>query len=89
MSISVILADDHEIIREGIKSLLDNENDIEVIAQCENGLEIVDLATKLNIEDSSLRRIESGRNNPTIITLKKVADALEVQISEIINVNNL
>ena len=46
MSISVILVDDHEIIREGIKSLLNKENDIEVIAQCGNGLEIVELTKK-------------------------------------------
>ena len=50
------------------------------------GLRQIDLAIELNIDDSSLRRIESGRTNPTIITLKKIADVLEVNLSEIVDV---
>ena len=46
----------------------------------ERNLRQIDLATKLNIEDSALRRIESGRTNPTIMTLKKIADSLEIDI---------
>ncbi|MBN2637254.1 MAG: helix-turn-helix transcriptional regulator [Prolixibacteraceae bacterium] len=50
------------------------------------GLRQIDLAIELNIDDSSLRRIESGRTNPTIITLKRIADVLEVNLSEIVDV---
>jgi len=50
------------------------------------GLRQIDLAIELNIDDSSLRRIESGRTNPTIITLKKIAEVLEVNLSEIVDV---
>nr|WP_321487772.1 helix-turn-helix transcriptional regulator [uncultured Draconibacterium sp.] len=50
------------------------------------GLRQIDLAIELNIDDSSLRRIESGRTNPTIITLKKIADILKVNLSEIVDV---
>ncbi|MBN2775998.1 MAG: helix-turn-helix transcriptional regulator [Bacteroidales bacterium] len=50
------------------------------------GLKQIDLAIELNIDDSSLRRIESGRTNPTIITLKKIADVLKVNLSEIVDV---
>lgn len=50
------------------------------------GLRQIDLAIELNIDDSSLRRIESGRTNPTIITLKKIADVLKVNLSEIVDV---
>ena len=53
------------------------------------GLRQIDLATKLNIDDSSLRRIESGRTNPTIITLRSIADALEVNLSEIVDVKKI
>ncbi|MCY1719240.1 helix-turn-helix transcriptional regulator [Prolixibacteraceae bacterium Z1-6] len=52
----------------------------------EKGLRQIDLAIELNIDDSSLRRIESGRTNPTIITLKKIADVLKVNLSEIVDV---
>jgi transcriptional regulator with XRE-family HTH domain len=45
----------------------------------------IDLATKLNIDDSSVRRIESGRTNPSIITLKKIAEALNVKLSDLLD----
>ena len=50
------------------------------------GLRQIDLAIELDIDDSSLRRIESGRTNPTIITLKKIADVLKVNLSELVDV---
>ena len=48
------------------------------------GLKQVDLASKLEMEDSSLRRIEKGRVNSTILMLKKISDALEVDINELL-----
>ena len=39
MSIRVLLVDDHTIMREGLKSLLDQATDIEVVAQAANGVE--------------------------------------------------
>jgi len=45
----------------------------------------IDLANMLDIDDSSLRRIESGRTNPTIITLKKIADSLKVKLSDLLD----
>lgn len=38
-TIKTILADDHSVVRSGIKSLLESEGDIEVIAEADNGLE--------------------------------------------------
>lgn len=49
----------------------------------EKKLKQIDLATKVNIEDSALRRIESGRTNPTIKTLLRITDALEINIKEL------
>ena len=37
--INVLIADDHSMIREGLKSLLELDGDIEVIAEAENGEE--------------------------------------------------
>jgi DNA-binding NarL/FixJ family response regulator len=37
MSIRVLLVDDHKIIREGLRSLLNKTPDIEVVAEAENG----------------------------------------------------
>lgn len=44
MSIRIILADDHQIIREGIRALLDKESDMEVVAEAANGREAVRMA---------------------------------------------
>ena len=36
-----MLVDDHEIFRHGVKQLIDNEPDMEVVAQASNGYEAV------------------------------------------------
>ena len=50
----------------------------------EKGFKQIDLSTKLNIEDSALRRIEKGRTNPTIKTLFNIAKALGVDVSDLL-----
>lgn len=45
--INVILADDHMIVREGLKLLLQNQKNIAVIGEAENGRKAVELALKL------------------------------------------
>lgn len=45
--IKVILADDHLLVRNGIKALLENENGIEVLAEASDGQEALLLAKKL------------------------------------------
>lgn len=44
MSIKVLLADDHKILRAGLRSLLEAEAHIEVIAEAEDGRQTVSLA---------------------------------------------
>ncbi len=43
----MLLADDHEIVREGLASLLQEEASILVVGQAANGREAVDLADRL------------------------------------------
>ncbi len=43
----LIIADDHQIVREGLKNLLIKEHDLEIIAEAENGLEAIKLASAL------------------------------------------
>lgn len=45
--ISVLLADDHSIVREGFKSVLAHQSDIEVIGEADSGRLAVELAQKL------------------------------------------
>jgi DNA-binding NarL/FixJ family response regulator len=46
--ITVLLAEDHLIVREGFRGLLKGERDIEIIGEAANGREAVQLAKKLN-----------------------------------------
>ncbi|MFW5803937.1 MAG: helix-turn-helix domain-containing protein [bacterium] len=48
------------------------------------GLKQYELADKINIEDSALRRIEKGRTNVSIWMLYRIAEALSVPVSELL-----
>lgn len=45
--IRVILADDHHLVRQGIRSLLEKTGDIQILAEAENGQEAIKLAERL------------------------------------------
>jgi YesN/AraC family two-component response regulator len=45
--ITILLAEDHKIVRKGIKALLELEDDIIVVGEAENGNEAVVMAKKL------------------------------------------
>lgn len=47
MSIRVLLADDHQIVRDGLKSMLANELDIQVVGEAENGRQALDIAREI------------------------------------------
>lgn len=46
--ITVLLAEDHSIVREGLRALLMTEADIEVVGEAVNGRQAVELARKLD-----------------------------------------
>lgn len=47
MTITVVLADDHRVVREGLKALLERNPDISVVAEAPDGQEAVRLAGSL------------------------------------------
>lgn len=47
MNIRIVLADDHHIVRDGLRSLLEEQDDMQVLAEAENGREAVALAVRL------------------------------------------
>ena len=47
-STRILFADDHQIIREGLGSLIDKVDGLEIVAEAENGLEAVRLASELS-----------------------------------------
>ena len=46
-TIKILIADDHPVFRDGIKKLLDEQEDLEVIGQASDGEEAVKLALQL------------------------------------------
>lgn len=45
--IKIIIADDHLMVREGLKQLLELQGDIEVIGQADDGIQCLDMINKL------------------------------------------
>jgi len=54
---------------------------------CQN-LSIQELSDKLDIEYNNLIRIEKGRTNPTLGTLYKISQILNVKLKEIVDVED-
>lgn len=46
--ITILLADDHTVVREGLRALLQAEGDMEIIAEAETGRKAVELARQLH-----------------------------------------
>jgi two-component system, NarL family, response regulator NreC len=66
--IKIILADDHQIVRLGLRSLLSLEPDMEVLAEADNGREVIRLAREkapdiviMDISMPDLNGIEATR----------------------------
>ena len=68
MSIRILLADDHQIFRQGLCALLEKESDLEVVAQAHNGRDALEQAKRLkpsvvvmDISMPDLNGIEAAR----------------------------
>jgi DNA-binding NarL/FixJ family response regulator len=47
MKTSIIVADDHGIVRKGLRFILDRQEDMEVVGEASDGREVVRLAAEL------------------------------------------
>ncbi len=48
--IKILLADDHSVVREGLKRILEQDSELKVIAEAENGLEVIQKVRSKNID---------------------------------------
>jgi DNA-binding NarL/FixJ family response regulator len=91
MSTSVMLVDDHNIMREGLKALLGRTPDIEVVAEATNGREALQQAAQfcpdvivmdLNMPGMSgieaTQSILSGNPDSKVVALSMVMDRLKI-----------
>lgn len=60
--IRILLADDHMLVREGTRQLLEREPDLEVVAEADNGQQAVELAAKLRPDVAVLDAAMPGVN---------------------------
>jgi DNA-binding NarL/FixJ family response regulator len=60
--IKVLIADDHKIIRVGLRGLIELSKDIEVVAEAENGTEVIELVKKVTV-DVVLMDIDMGHTS--------------------------
>jgi len=76
----ILLADDHAVVRQGLRLVLDSEPDLEVVAEASNGAEAIELAmdegVDLAVLDVSMPRLtgiqaaqELSRRRPELRTL--------------------
>lgn len=90
--IKVVVADDHNLVRQGIRALLQNAADIEVIGEAANGQEAVDVAAQLApdvvVMDLSMPRLDGIQaterlmeldNSPQVVILSMHADTIIVR----------
>ena len=75
----IILADDHILLRQGIKSIIESSNDMAVIGEAGDGLELIKLLKSvtphlviLDISMPNLRGIEAIREIKTICPSVKI-----------------
>jgi DNA-binding NarL/FixJ family response regulator len=60
--INIILADDHQILRKGLRSLLQSEPDFEIVGESGDGLETINLCKKLGPDILVLDLMLAGIN---------------------------
>src|SRR5579871_6084369 len=46
-AITIVLADDHQLVRQGLRSLLNSEPDFSVVGEATDGREVLDLVERL------------------------------------------
>lgn len=72
MCVKVMIADDHKMIREGLKQLIELEGDMEVIEEAENGLDCIE-KLEVNKPEILLLDINMPKMNG-IQTLEKIKE---------------
>lgn len=59
-ALRVIIVDDEPIAREGIRTQLLDQTEVEIVSECANGLEAVDAIRELNPGPRVSRRADAG-----------------------------
>ena len=79
MAIKIIIADDHAVVRDGLKMILESKGDIKVIAEAEDGLQACQKAKELN-PDVILMDISMKNMNGIEATQRIIEDNPDIKV---------
>ena len=79
VSIKIVLADDHKIVREGLRLLIDNEPDMELVGEAENGRKAAELVKEL-LPDVVIMDIAMPELNGVEATRQITAESPHVKV---------
>jgi two-component system invasion response regulator UvrY len=65
--VKVIIADDHPVVRQGLRQMLAVEQDLQVVGEAKNGQEVVDLSRRVPWEVAVLDYNMPGKNGLELI----------------------
>jgi DNA-binding NarL/FixJ family response regulator len=65
--IRIVLADDHDIVRKGLRALVKGESDLEVVGEASNGLDAIHLVNNLVPDILVLDLVMPGMNGLEVI----------------------
>jgi DNA-binding NarL/FixJ family response regulator len=79
--IKVLIADDHTIVRDGIRQIIDSEPQLKTVAEAENGNQVLELTDKIQIDVVVLDITMPGRNGlETLKELRKLHPKIAVLV---------
>jgi two-component system, NarL family, invasion response regulator UvrY len=83
-SIKILIADDHEVVRQGLKAVLGEHSDLEVVSEASNGNEVLKIIQKTKVDIVLLDFDMPEKNGlDTLIELKRMKPRLPVIILSI------
>jgi two-component system response regulator DegU len=83
-NVQIVIADDHQLFREGVKRIINMEDDMEVIGECGDGIQVIELCNQIT-PDIVLMDINMPLENGVIATerLKLIFPDIKVIILSI------
>lgn len=79
MSCRILLVDDHTVVREGLRLLLSADDDLDVIAEAENGRKAIELAAELH-PDIVIMDVSMPDMNGVLATRRILEAAPDVRV---------
>jgi len=83
-NVRIVIADDHQLFREGVKRIINMEDDMEVIGECGDGIQVIELCNQIT-PDIVLMDINMPLENGVVATerLKLIFPDIKVIILSI------